>query len=42
MTQIQNTTQTQDRRLHVEKVEINTSKAMNPLELEQMMEMAVA
>ncbi|PZW86300.1 TP901 family phage tail tape measure protein [Pseudomonas sp. 2848] len=41
MTQIQNTTQAQDRRMHVEKVEINTSKAMNPLELEQMMEMAV-
>lgn len=41
MTQIQNTTQAQDRRMHVEKVEINTSKAMNPLELEQMMAMAV-
>jgi len=41
MTQIQNTTQAQDRRMHVEKVEINTSKTMNPLELEQMMEMAV-
>ncbi|MBC3436748.1 phage tail tape measure protein [Pseudomonas sp. BW16M2] len=41
MNQIQNTTQTQDRRMHVEKVEINTSKAMNPLELEQMMAMAV-
>ncbi|MCG8295782.1 phage tail tape measure protein [Pseudomonas entomophila] len=38
---IQNTTQAQDRRMHVEKVEINTSKAMSPLELEQMMEMAV-
>lgn len=41
MTQIQSSTQTQDRRMHVEKIEINTSKAMNPLELEQMMEMAV-
>ncbi|CRI59119.1 phage tail tape measure protein [Pseudomonas sp. CCOS 191] len=41
MTQIQSSTQTQDRRMHVERIEINTSKAMNPLELEQMMEMAV-
>lgn len=41
MTQIQNSTQTQDRRMHVEKIEINTSKAMSPLELEQMMDMAV-
>ncbi|PYB76786.1 phage tail tape measure protein [Pseudomonas soli] len=41
MTQIQSSIQTQDRRMHVERIEINTSKAMNPLELEQMMEMAV-
>lgn len=41
MTRIQNTTQAQDRRMHVDKVEIHTGKAMNPLELEQMMEMAV-
>ncbi|MDR2308861.1 MAG: phage tail tape measure protein [Paucimonas sp.] len=41
MTRIQNSTQSQDRRVQVEKVEIHTGKAMNPLELEQMMEMAV-
>ncbi|POG04541.1 phage tail tape measure protein [Pseudomonas putida] len=39
--QIQNTTQSQDRKFHVEKVEINTSKAITPLELESMLSMAV-
>ena len=39
--QIQNTTQNQDRKFHVEKVEIHTSKPMTPLELENMIGMAV-
>lgn len=41
LSQIQNTTQSQDRRMHVEKVEINNSKPMTPLELENMIGMAV-
>lgn len=42
MKQIQNNTQSQDRRMHVEKVEINNgSKPMTPLELENMIGMAV-
>lgn len=41
LSKIQNTTQSQDRRLHVEKVEIHNSKPMTPLELENMIGMAV-
>ncbi|MBI6895249.1 phage tail tape measure protein [Pseudomonas putida] len=41
MTRIQNTTQNQDRRPHIEKVEIHTSKPMTPLELENMVAMGV-
>ncbi|AIS15525.1 tail protein [Pseudomonas chlororaphis subsp. aurantiaca] len=41
MTRIQNTTQSQDRRMQVDKVEIHTGKAMTPLELENMIGMAV-
>ncbi|MFY1030671.1 MULTISPECIES: phage tail tape measure protein [Pseudomonas] len=41
MSSIQNTTQSADRRIHVEKVEINTSKPLTPLELENMVGMAV-
>ena len=37
----QNTTQTQNRGTHVEKIEIHNSKPMNPLELENLMSMAV-
>ncbi|MCM2317946.1 MAG: phage tail tape measure protein [Pseudomonas sp.] len=40
LTSIQNT-QTQNKGTHVEKVEIHTGKAMSPLELENMMSMAV-
>lgn len=40
LTSIQNT-QTQNRGNHIEKVEIHTGKAMSPLELENMMSMAV-
>lgn len=39
LTSIQNTT-SQNRGTHVEKVEIHTGKAMSPMELENMMEMA--
>lgn len=39
LTSIQNTT-SQNKGTHVEKVEIHTGKAMNPLELENMLEMA--
>ncbi|WP_252092471.1 phage tail tape measure protein [Pseudomonas sp. MWU13-3659] len=42
MKQVQNNTQTQDRRMHVEKVEINTGgKPLTPLELENLIGMAV-
>ncbi|MEZ7174646.1 phage tail tape measure protein [Pseudomonas mosselii] len=41
MTRINNTTQNQDRRPHIEKVEIHTSKPMTPLELENMVAMGV-
>ncbi len=41
LSKIQNTTQSQDRRMQVEKVEIHTSKPMTPLELENMIGMAV-
>ncbi|MGZ0703795.1 phage tail tape measure protein [Pseudomonas piscis] len=41
LTRIQNTNQSQDRTTRIEKVEIHNSKPMNPLELEQMMAMAV-
>jgi hypothetical protein len=41
MSSIQNTTQNQDRGMRIEKVEINTSKPMTPLELENMVSMAV-
>lgn len=41
MSSIQNTTNNTDRRPHIEKVEINTSKPMTPLELENMIGMAV-
>ncbi|NBA97972.1 phage tail tape measure protein [Pseudomonas sp. R5(2019)] len=39
---IQNTTQTQNKGTHVEKVEIHTAKPMTPLELENMISMGVA
>ncbi|MCK1794392.1 phage tail tape measure protein [Pseudomonas violetae] len=39
---IQNTTQTQNRGTHVEKVEIHTAKPMTPMELENMISMGVA
>ncbi|MNJ40784.1 hypothetical protein D3C77_356850 [compost metagenome] len=41
MSSIQNTTQNQDRGMRIEKVEIHTSKPMTPLELENMVSMAV-
>ncbi|AVD81233.1 phage tail tape measure protein [Pseudomonas sp. SWI6] len=41
LSQIQNTTQSQDRRMHVEKVEIHNSKPMTQHELENMLDMAV-
>ncbi|WP_419737408.1 phage tail tape measure protein [Pseudomonas sp. COR18] len=41
LSRIQNTTQSQDRRIQVDTVEIHTSQAMNPLELENMIGMAV-
>jgi len=41
MSSIQNHSQSQDRRIQVEKVEIHTSKPMTPLELENMVSMAV-
>lgn len=41
MSSIQNNTQNVDRRPHIEKVEIHTSKPMTPLELENMVGMAV-
>ncbi|MNU06926.1 hypothetical protein D3C72_2522920 [compost metagenome] len=39
---IQNTTQTQNKGTHVEKVEIHTAKPMTPMELENMISMGVA
>lgn len=41
LNQIKNTSQSQDRRVQVGKVEIHTSKPMTPLELENMVGMAV-
>ncbi|MNJ34326.1 Phage-related minor tail protein [compost metagenome] len=41
MSSVQNTIQSQDRGVKIEKMEIHTSKAMTPLELENMMSMAV-
>lgn len=41
LSRIQNNNQTQDKRMHVENVNIHTGKAMTPLELENMMSMAV-
>ncbi|WP_274610321.1 hypothetical protein [Pseudomonas sp. TH31] len=41
MSSIQNNNQTQNKGTHVENINIQTSKPMNPLELESMMAMAV-
>lgn len=41
LSRIQNTNQSQDRRINVDTVEIHTGQAMNPLELENMMSMTI-